>query len=77
MQRIIGQLLRWQNNQGVVLAGQQGWGGKSGPSDLNHGMADRQQTGGLLDTHHIGVGGAGGFVMEIWKSGTPTFLTAA
>ena len=56
VQRINDQLLRRWNNQGAVRAGQQGRGGTSSPADLNHGMADRQQTGGLLDMHHIGTG---------------------
>lgn len=56
VQRITDRLLHRWNNQGAVRAGQQGRGGTSSPADLNHGMADRQQTGGLLDMHHIGTG---------------------
>lgn len=56
VQRISEDLLRSWSNQGAVRAGQQGRGGTSSPADLNHGMADRQQTGGLLDMHHIGTG---------------------
>lgn len=45
VQQISEQLLRRWNNQGAVRAGQQGRGGASSPSDLNHGMADKAASG--------------------------------
>ncbi|MGR1253112.1 hypothetical protein [Aeromonas veronii] len=37
----------------------------------------RLQAGELLDTHHIGVGGAGGFVIDIVKTAPNPLLKVA